>query len=467
MSASDDLTDTIRPRLDAAGADANRVFILPKIRDLRTDFEKLRAAVESAPDCRLVIVDPVNAYVGPSDSHFHTVVRRVLEPLAQLAAEKNLAILAVTHLRKNDGATIQRAAGSMGYVSMASTIWTVAEDPRDPSRRLFLPLKNNLGPFVGGLTFRVASTTLPLPPGEGRGEGASASLRERARSVPIIQWDETPITLSTREALARPKPPRRPTERDAAREFLRHALADGPRPANELFEEAEEQGFSPRTLQRAFHELEGHSIKKGFSAGWWWSLGEYPVQNVASWEELPPNLGGPPDYAYDVGYNDYFCRTIDMDRLRAVTGRKDLSPSAAVSPSAKSRRSPSPDPPNHLSPSADRSPSSVTDKHPTHSPKVAAHPGSNADRARAGLKTDKNAAPAGPAPSPGPAPAHSPARTPGPAPSPIPAPPRPPENDIIQKSPAAVPIPSPSSDGLFPQRTSPTIPNSIRNGADP
>ena len=124
---ADDLTDTIRPRLDAAGADANRVFVLPKIRDLRHDFDKLRT-VDARPNCRLIIVDPVNAYVGPSDSHFHTVVRRVLEPLAELAAEKDLAILAVTHLRKNDGAAIQRAAGSMGFVSMARTIWTVARD---------------------------------------------------------------------------------------------------------------------------------------------------------------------------------------------------------------------------------------------------------------------------------------------------------------------------------------------------
>ena len=60
-------------------------------------------AVDRMPDCRLIIVDPVNAYVGPSDSHFHTsrpqsarAARRARRP------RKRIAILAVTHLRKND-----------------------------------------------------------------------------------------------------------------------------------------------------------------------------------------------------------------------------------------------------------------------------------------------------------------------------------------------------------------------------
>jgi putative DNA primase/helicase len=68
LSATDDLADTIRPRLDAAGADPRRVFFIPSIADLRDDFAQLRAAVHCAPNCRLIIIDPINAYVGPSDA---------------------------------------------------------------------------------------------------------------------------------------------------------------------------------------------------------------------------------------------------------------------------------------------------------------------------------------------------------------------------------------------------------------
>lgn len=452
LSASDDLTDTIRPRLDAAGADAKRVFVLPKIRDLRTDFDKLRAAVEAAPNCRLVIVDPVNAYVGPSDSHFHTVVRRVLEPLAELAAEKNLAILAVTHLRKNDGAAIQRAAGSMGFVSMARTIWTVAEDPQDPARRLFLPLKNNLGPDIPGLAFHIES--------------------HPTKRSPLITWDPTPLTVSNRAALATPKPPGRPTERDAAREFLRHTLADGPRPARDLFREAKEQGFTPRTLQRAFHELDGHTTKEGFLEGWWWSIGEHPVEFIANPNDVIPDFGGPANYAADVGFCDALRRSIDMERFQAVTGRKHLSPSLNVSPSQNPRRSTTAPPPDHLSPSEDPSPSeklSPSNPEPAiHNPKSSPPPAKVEDRGAVRnlfqemIRQLKQTRPATPpnqselAPNARPA-ACGLAKSTGPNPPQPPAtrpltPPPPPENDIINKPPTSL-APSDTTDFPSPAQT--------------
>jgi len=250
LSAEDDLADTIRSRLDAAGADPERVFVLPTLVDLRNEFAELRAAVDRLRDCRLIIIDPINAYVGPADSHFHTVVRRVLAPLARLAAEKRIAVLAVTHLRKSDGAAIRRAAGSMGFVAAARAVWTVCRDPADPDRRLFLPLKNNLAAAACGLAYTI----------EPRGPLAA----------PAVVWDPTPLTIATTDALTSPKPPLQPsTERAEARQWLREALTGGPRPAKLVIEEGEQRGFLRRTLQRAFHELDGHTAKRGLVQGWW------------------------------------------------------------------------------------------------------------------------------------------------------------------------------------------------------
>jgi len=122
LLTDDDVGDTIRPRLEAHGANVGRVFFLPTVADLRHDFGQLEAALNRLPDCRLIVVDPVNAYVGPSDSHFHTIARKVLAPLAELAAKKRVAILAVTHLRKRDGSAIQGASGSMGFVAAARSV---------------------------------------------------------------------------------------------------------------------------------------------------------------------------------------------------------------------------------------------------------------------------------------------------------------------------------------------------------
>src|SRR3972149_994548 len=91
LTTDDDVADTIRPRLEAHGANPGRVFFLPALADLRHDFWQLAAALNRLPDCRLIVVDPVNAYVGPSDSHFHTIVRKVLAPLAALAAKRRIA----------------------------------------------------------------------------------------------------------------------------------------------------------------------------------------------------------------------------------------------------------------------------------------------------------------------------------------------------------------------------------------
>ncbi len=255
LSAQDDLSDTIRPRLDAANADCNRVFILPAIADLRHDFAQLEAAIDRTPDCRLIIVDPINAYVGPNDAHFQTVVRKVLAPLARLAADRRIAILAIAHFRKTSGAAIYRAAGSMGLVSAARSVWALCRDHSHPSRHFFLPLKTNLTAAARGLAYSIEQ----ISPGH-----------------PGIHWKSKPVDITPEVALAPPPKPRPEpvTERTAARKWLCETLADGPRPAREVQIEGKERGFLPRTLRRAFHELDGHTAKKGLHRGWWWSLND-------------------------------------------------------------------------------------------------------------------------------------------------------------------------------------------------
>jgi len=227
LSASDDLADTIRPRLDAAGADPRRVFVIPSIADLRDDFQQLRAAVNRAPNCRLIIIDPINAYVGPSDSHFQTVVRKVLAPLARLAAEKRLAVIAIAHLRKNEGDAIYRAAGSMGFVASARAVWSVSRDPENTNRHLLLPVKNNVAPDACGLAYTIQQTG-PL-------------------AAPAITWDATPIH---REHMAVKLRRQDAADLHPVRLWLREALAEGPRAACELLEAAAQLGFHERTVRR-------------------------------------------------------------------------------------------------------------------------------------------------------------------------------------------------------------------------
>ncbi len=295
LSASDDLADTIRPRLDAMGADPSRVFVLPSITDLRHDFGQLKAAVERVPNCRLIIVDPVNAFVGPSDSHYHTVVRRVLTPLTRLAAEKRIAILAITQFRKNDGAAIHRAAGSTGFVASARSVWTVCRDPRDAGRNLLLPLKHNLTATARGLAFRIEE--------------------EPSAGAPRIVWEPEIAPLSPDKAFA--KPHTLSPERYAAREWLQELLAAGPRPARDVLDRGQERGFLNRTLQRAFFELQGHSVKRGLMQGWWWSL---PAKTDPDPSQPTPKN---PDIFEGVNYEEDIA---NQARFDALHGEQQFGP---------------------------------------------------------------------------------------------------------------------------------------------
>jgi hypothetical protein len=264
LSADDELTDTIRPRLDAAGADCDRVFFLPEITDLYHDCDQLEAAVKRMLTCRLIVIDSINAYVGQGDSHFQTLLRRILKPLSRLANDRGIAVLTIAHLRKSGGAAFYRAAGSMGYVASARAVWTICRDDSTPGRHLLLPIKTNLAAAASGMAFTI----------ESRGTFAA----------PAIVWDPQSLDTPAADFLAASAARRGPeaVELKDAGNWLRRALANGPRPAHELTEAAANFGFEQRTLRRALHAIGGEAQKQGFLEGWCWSLPDLSDKNQRS-----------------------------------------------------------------------------------------------------------------------------------------------------------------------------------------
>jgi RecA-family ATPase len=125
LSAEDDPEDTIRPRLDAAGADLARCHVIGAVCDrghggretrrgfsVVDDLPRLAMALSEIGDAALVVIDPITAYLGATDSHRNAEVRAALAPLAELAAQYRVAVLAISHLRKSpDGEAILRVSG--------------------------------------------------------------------------------------------------------------------------------------------------------------------------------------------------------------------------------------------------------------------------------------------------------------------------------------------------------------------
>ena len=265
LSAEDDIEDTIRPRLDAVGADPQRVHALEavfefdvkdgkqrrRMPNLARDVERL-SAILARGKFRLLIVDPVSAYLGGVDTHRNADLRAVLAPLAELASRHKVAIVCVSHLNKGAGTSaLYRTSGSIAFVAAARAAYVVARDRDDEARRLVLPIKNNLAEDRTGLAYR---------------------LRQAENGAPVLLWDDQPVTVSAEEALAPVLTDDERPERDEAATWLRVVLSDGAVSAKDVRRAAEEAGHAWRTVRRAKDGIGVIVEKAEFYGGWRWSL---------------------------------------------------------------------------------------------------------------------------------------------------------------------------------------------------
>jgi hypothetical protein len=138
LTAEDGLADTIRPRLDAAGADTSRILALATVPD-ENGHDRLLSIPEDIPliekgirrvGARLVVVDPLMAFLsGDTNSHRDQDVRRALAPLAGLAERTGASVLVIRHLNKAAANNpLYRGGGSIGIIGAARMAFVVGED---------------------------------------------------------------------------------------------------------------------------------------------------------------------------------------------------------------------------------------------------------------------------------------------------------------------------------------------------
>jgi putative DNA primase/helicase len=159
ISAEDSAADTIRPRLEAAGADLDRVHLIESVADqlgprpfnLVTDSVRLDQSLQRIRKPRLVIIDPINGCLRSTDacpfnSNSVPQVRALLGRLETVAVKNRVAVVGVTHFTKaKGGSALPRVTGSIAFVAAARSVFTVVRGNGDPDQRVFAPAKNNLG----------------------------------------------------------------------------------------------------------------------------------------------------------------------------------------------------------------------------------------------------------------------------------------------------------------------------------
>jgi hypothetical protein len=178
---------------------------------------------------RLVVIDPISAYLSSTDSHNNAEVRALLAPLAALAERHRVAVVAINHLNKGGGGkAIYRSMGSLAFIAAARAGWLIARSHEDPQRRLMLVAKMNVAKEPTGLSYRII---------DGR-----------------IVWDAEPVTMTADQALSATLDPgladAGPKLSEAVA-LVNSVLADGEVAARDLQSEARAQGISDATLRRA------------------------------------------------------------------------------------------------------------------------------------------------------------------------------------------------------------------------
>lgn len=259
LSAEDGLRDTIRPRLDAAGADVDRVVALSLVSD-GDDGERLPTVADTGDievairsvGARLVVVDPLVAYLGLEvNSHRDQDVRSALAGLAKLAERLGVAVLAIRHLNKGSaGNPLYRGGGSIGLIAAARSGLLVAKDPKDPDggRRILASTKSNLAAPPPSLAYRL--------------EPVGDTVR--------VSW-EGESDHSASELLAAPDGEER-SRREEATRFLRLELAAGPVTSKELQARVRDAGLSWRTVRRAAKDMGVRMGPASFGKPWEWEL---------------------------------------------------------------------------------------------------------------------------------------------------------------------------------------------------
>lgn len=144
FSAEDSLSDTILPRLKAAQAPIEKVWVWNEALDLKKDFNKIERWTKES-SARLVVIDPLAAYMGGADMNKDQDVRSALAPLSCLAERTGAAVVLIRHLNKDESkSSIYRGGGSIGIIGAVRSAIRLVRDAEQNEIVYVVSIKNNL-----------------------------------------------------------------------------------------------------------------------------------------------------------------------------------------------------------------------------------------------------------------------------------------------------------------------------------
>jgi hypothetical protein len=266
IATEDDLEDTVKPRLERAGADCGKIKAFNEWHDgagkihsfTLADLPHLETVLETYRP-RLVYIDAIQAVLGGKvDANSANQLKQLLDPLARLAATYRCAMLASRHPAKpgqNNVKLIHRGANSMAIIGTARLGLFAEDHPTDKTKVLLLQSKSNAGSIGRTQTFSKH---------EGKFEWAGVSR----------------ITKEDLAGSGRGPDPRAFLE---AYFWLEARLADGQaHTARQVLDDAERDDIGKKPLYSAKKAL--GVVSTQIPDGWLWRLPPFPSTTLPSGE---------------------------------------------------------------------------------------------------------------------------------------------------------------------------------------
>ena len=251
QTAEDGLADTIKPRLESAGADCTRVLVIDESkRELTLCDARLEEAI-CRTGAKLIVLDPLQAYLGSNvDMHRANEVRPVLKRLSLMAERTQCAVILIGHMNKAQGLKSgYRGLGSIDFRASARSVLIVGRLKSGDTLRIVAQDKNSLAPEGAAIAFE-------LHPEHGfRWKGfCDATVDNILNGTGQVQTKTMQME-------------------DELRRFLTQ-----PRPAEEVLALAKQLGISERTLKIAKRNLGILSERRADQ--WLWRLPEQEGKGV-------------------------------------------------------------------------------------------------------------------------------------------------------------------------------------------
>ena len=148
QTSEDDLSDTVKPRLLAAGADCSMIaYIIDEECPLTLEDGRIEKAIRET-HARLFILDPLQAYVSQHYELFSAGrIRQQLQKLSVIAAKYRCAVVIIGHMNKASGEkNLYRGLGTIDIAAIARSVLMISRDKKDPTVRYMFPVKSSLAP---------------------------------------------------------------------------------------------------------------------------------------------------------------------------------------------------------------------------------------------------------------------------------------------------------------------------------